>query len=239
MKRWLQKLVSLMMALVLMMSACPGALASSTKAVVSDSSAKFYKTASRSSDHLDIDEGETVTVKAVSGDWVKVKYKGVTGYMRKDDLKAKSSSSSSSSSSGRSGGTWKSQVKMLKWFEGGKSFLSKGSYGTLYDVKTGKTIRIKRMGGYNHADCEPATKGDASKLKSLGDSWDPRPGILKVGDKFTACSFNTKAHGDQTIDSNNYDGQFCLHMVGSKTHGGDAVRSDHQSAIKRAYSWAH
>lgn len=239
MKRRLQKLVSLLMVLVLMMSVCPAALASSSKAVVSDSSAKFYKTASTHSDHLRIDKGATVTVKGVSGDWVKVKYKGVTGYMRKDDLAAKSSSSHSSSSSSSSGSSWKSQVKMLKWFESGKSFLHEGSYGTLYDVKTGKKIKIKRMGGYNHADCEPATKSDASKLKSLGDSWDPRPGILKVGDKYTACSFNTKCHGDQTISDNNYDGQFCLHMIGSRTHGGDAVRSDHQSAIKRAYNWAH
>lgn len=235
MKRRLQKLVSLVMVLALMTGVCPAAWADSVKAVVRDSSARFYKSPSKSSDHVKIDRGVTVTVKGVSGDWVKVKVQDVTGYMRKSDLSAKSSSSSSSSS----GTSWKSQVKMLKWFESGKSFLHKDSYGTLLDVKTGTTIRIKRMGGYNHADCEPASKSDASKLKKLGNSWSARPGILKVGDKYTACSFNTKAHGDQTIDSNGYDGQFCLHMVGSKTHGGENVRSDHQSAIKKAYNWAH
>ena len=54
-----------------------------------------------------------------------------------------------------------------------------------------------------------------------------------------ACSFNTKIHGDQTITDNGYDGQFCLHMVGSKTHGEQEVRADHQSAIEKAYRWAH
>lgn len=235
MKRQVRRLTCLAMVLVLLAGLCPTAWASSKKAVVSDSSAKFYKSASSHSDHLRIEKGATVEVKDVSGDWAKVKYKGVTGYMRTEDLSAKGSSSSGKSK----GDSWKSQVKMLKWFEGGKSFLHEGSYGMLYDVKTGKQIKIKRMGGYNHADCEPATKSDAKKLKSLGSSWDPRPGILRVGDKFTACSFNTYEHGDQTIKNNGYNGQFCLHMIGSKTHGGDQVRSDHQSAIKRAYNWAH
>ena len=40
-------------------------------------------------------------------------------------------------------------------------------------------------------------------------------------------------------ENNNYDGQFCLHMVGSKTHGSDSVNSEHQSAIRKAYNWAH
>ena len=37
----------------------------------------------------------------------------------------------------------------------------------------------------------------------------------------------------------NHAEEICLHMVGSMTHGGENVRSDHQSAIKKAYNWAH
>ena len=41
-------------------------------------------------------------------------------------------------------------------------------------------------------------------------------------------------HGEQTITTNNFDGQFCLHFYGSKTHGTDKVDSDHQSCVAQA-----
>lgn len=138
----------------------------------------------------------------------------------------------------RSGG-WKSRVVAMKWYDGGSGVLRKGEYGGLYDVKTGMHLKIKRMGGSSHADVEPASKSDTAKLKKMGYSWDRRPGILYSDGKFVACSFATQPHGHQTISKNGYHGQFCLHMVGSKTHGSDHVDADHQAAIKKAYSWAH
>jgi len=54
-----------------------------------------------------------------------------------------------------------------------------------------------------------------------------------------AVSFVTQPHGSQTIRNNNFDGQFCIHMTGSKTHGGNKVDSAHQAAINKAYKWAH
>ena len=138
----------------------------------------------------------------------------------------------------RSGG-WKSRVVAMKWYDGGSSVLDKGDYGALYDIETGMKVKIKRMGGSSHADVEPATKSDTAKLKKMGYSWDRRPGILYSDGKFVACSFATQPHGHQTISKNGYHGQFCLHMVGSKTHGSDHVDADHQAAIKRAYKWAH
>ena len=52
-----------------------------------------------------------------------------------------------------------------------------------------------------------------------------------------ACGINTKPHGDQTIYNNNYEGQFCLHMLGSKTHGSDKVDSGHQRCIEEALNY--
>ena len=46
-------------------------------------------------------------------------------------------------------------------------------------------------------------------------------------------------HGDQTITDNGYDGQFCLHLYNSRTHGSDSINSEHQKAIYNAYYWAH
>ncbi len=134
---------------------------------------------------------------------------------------------------------WKSRVVAMKWYDGGSSVLRKGEYGALYDIETGMRLKIKRMGGSSHADVEPASKSDTAKLKKMGYSWDRRPGILYSDGKFVACSFATQPHGDQTLSKNGYHGQFCLHMVGSKTHGSDHVDADHQAAIKKAYSWAH
>ena len=63
--------------------------------------------------------------------------------------------------------------------------------------------------------------------------------ILKAGGKYVACSINTTPHGDQSITDNGYDGQFCLHMVGSTTHGTETTNESHQAAINKAYNWAH
>ena len=69
--------------------------------------------------------------------------------------------------------------------------------------------------------------------------WKSHAVILKAGGKYVACAINTMPHGDQTITNNGYNGQFCLHMVNSKTHGTEKVNESHQSAIRTAYNWAH
>lgn len=237
MKIYLRKLIGALLIMAMLASLCGGALASSKKAVVSDSSARFYKNADSDSPYIKVDKGETVKVYATNGKWCKVKYDGKTGYIKKSDLSAKSSSGSSSHSS--SGKSWKSKVVYMRWFNHGKDVLKKGHYGYIYDIKTGKKFKVWRQGGTNHADVEPATKKDARILKSLGSSWDARPVILKVGSTYVAASINTIAHGAQVRDHNGFNGQICLHLLGSKTHGGQEVRSDHQSAIREAYHWAH
>ncbi len=279
---------------------CCGATAFGTSVKVNSDSARLYKSASSSSDSVPLEKGQSLTLKDASGDWGKVSYRGVTGYVplkylnsdsrytayiSKDTHIYKSASSSSdkasisantkvyvvgvsgdylreqnasgsatgyvpadcvsrskgaSASSG--GGSWKSKVVKLDWFDGGKSVLDTGDYGYLYDIRTGTTLRVKRMGGHNHADLEPATAADTAKLKKIAGgsfSWDCVPVILRADGKYVACSINTMPHGDQTISSNGYDGQFCLHMVNSLTHETESVNKEHQAAIDKAYSWAH
>ena len=236
MLRRLQKLLCMVLVVLLVVSMASPALAKSVKAKVKTSSAKFYSRASTSSASVSIKKGTALTVTAVKSGWAKVKCGKVTGYMKTSALSSADKASSNSASGDKS---WKSKVVAIKWFDGGSHVLKKGHYGYIYDIKSGYTIKIYRMGGVNHADIEPATAADAQKLKKLGSSWDPRPVILSAGGKYVAASINTKAHGDQTITTNGYDGQICLHMVGSKTHGGDAVRADHQECILKAYKWAH
>lgn len=145
-------------------------------------------------------------------------------------------------SSSKTSTSWKDKVVVMDWFDGGSSVLDRGDYGYIYDCATGIQIKVKRMGGHNHADLEPATAEDTAKLLKIAGgefNWDSRAIILHSEGKYVACAINTMPHGDQTIHNNLYEGQFCLHMINSRTHGSDSVNSAHQNAIKKAYNWAH
>jgi len=54
-------------------------------------------------------------------------------------------------------------------------------------------------------------------------------------DSFSNAKF---PNGLKFHEHNNFYGMMCLHFVNSKTHGGNAVDSDHQNAIDFAYNWA-
>lgn len=109
------------------------------------------------------------------------------------------------------------------------------------DIKTGKVFTVKRWSGVNHADCEPATAKDTSIMKSIFGhwSWRRRPILVKYKGHVYAASMNGMPHGTQTIKNNNFEGHFCIHFTGSKTHGTKKVDSAHQSCVKTAlnYSW--
>ena len=302
----LRRILCVVMVLMLM----SGALAATKLKVNKDT--QFYRSASTSSESLPIDAGVKVELKSTSGDWAKVTYKGVTGYMRVKDLDATKRAAAYVNQDtylyaeaaltsakkavsvntkvyviGKDGAfarvqnesgsvtcyiesdhlsskkveakqpeakptaepaateapsDWKSKVVKMNWFDGGSSVLKRGDYGYIYDIDTGLIVHIKRMGGVNHADVEPATQTDTAKLKKIAGgsfSWDSQAVILYADGKFVACAINTLPHGDQTLTSNGYDGQFCLHMTGSRTHGSDSVNESHQKAINKAYNWAH
>ena len=216
---------------------------SSRTTVYTSKSTHVYKSASSSSDKVSVEPNTKLYVVGVSGDYLRVQNSSgsKTGYVPSSDVSRSKSSLVKKSVSGSSS-SWKSKVVKLNWYDGGSSVLDTGDYGYIYDIDSGVTVKIKRMGGHSHADCEPATAADTAKLKKIAGgsfSWDCIPVILHAGGKYVACSINTMPHGDQTISDNGYDGQFCLHMVGSKTHGSDSVNESHQSAINKAYNWAH
>ena len=193
-----------------------------------------YKRASTASTRRSVKINTKLYVIGASGSYYRVLNvkRTATGYVKKSCVSKHKTKAPS----------WKSKVVKLNWFKGGSGVLKKGSYGYIYDIDTGIKLRIKRMGGHNHADVEPATAADTAKLKKIAGgkfSWDSHAVILIAGGKYVACGINTMPHGDQTIKNNGYNGQFCLHMVGSLTHGTEKVNSAHQASIRRAYNWAH
>jgi len=196
---------------------------------------RVYQSPSTSSKSIAVSVNTVVYVVGKSGDFYRIKNSsGATGYIGAPCLSKTRVSTATSSS-------WKSRVVAMDWFDGGEKVLKRGQYGYIYDIKSGYVIRIKRMGGHNHADVEPATKADTAKIYAMtgGYSWASRPVILYANGKYVACAINTLPHGDQTITDNGYNGQFCLHMVNSLTHGSGKINENHQAAIKAAYYWAH
>ncbi len=157
-------------------------------------------------------------------------------------------------------------VEMIDWYTGDiQTLWAVGTTAIITDVYTGISFRARRWSGGNHADVEPLTSADTdSILKIYGvttaqaisdrqqelQSWRRRPAWVTINGRTVAGSLYLVPHnypdGD-TIPDNNFNGQFCVHFVNSKTHGNatnpatvDYDRElngyfGHQSAIKYAY----
>ena len=165
-----------------------------------------------------------------------------------------SSSSSTSSSSSSSSGTVKvsGTVYNLNWFKAKNNGifkaigLYKGYSATLKDLTSGKSLNVRIQSAGNHLDVEPKTAKDTATLCAIyGVSsssaitsktcYQRRPMLLTTSAGYKlVCSIYGVPHGDQVITDNNYDGQFCLHFLNSKTHSSNKVDSDHMAAISKA-----
>ncbi len=145
---------------------------------------------------------------------------------------------SSSAVSASAASSTKYVTERLDWFNGGASRIPRGAIFQVKDVRTGLVFKAKRQGGSNHLDAEPLTAADSAILLKINGgveySWRRRPMLVLYNGRVYACSIYSEPHGDDTISSNDYDGQFCLHFYGSKTHGTDRVDEDHQKCEAQA-----
>ena len=164
----------------------------------------------------------------------------VTGKVNSKTLsKLNSSDAKKATASDSSGGS--GSTERLNWFNGGSSKIPKGATFKVKDIKTGKVFTVKRWSGANHLDAEPASASDTKIMKSIYGhwSWRRRPVLVKYNGHVYAASMNGMPHGTQTIKNNNFDGHFCIHFYGSKTHGSKKVDSMHQNCVAEAmkHSW--
>ena len=137
--------------------------------------------------------------------------------------------------------SWRRQVERVEWFNGGSKIVKRGGYAYIYDIDTGVTLRIKRKGGTNHMDVEPASKKDTATLKKIAGgafSWKSHAVVLIKGGRYIAAAINTMPHGEYTIKDNDFPGQFCLHTTGARTHETDRVNPEHQKSIERVMRWS-
>ncbi|MEA1960316.1 MAG: peptidoglycan-binding protein [Bacillota bacterium] len=129
------------------------------------------------------------------------------------------------------------QTEMADWWTVVNVAFPRGSIATVTDVDTGITFKVKRLGGSNHADSEPLTADDATKMKKARGgawSWTRRAIVVNINGRVFAASQNGMPHGGQNIYNNNFDGHFCIHFLNSRTHGSNRVDEAHQAAVHKA-----
>lgn len=113
----------------------------------------------------------------------------------------------------------------------------KGEVAQVRDLETGKHFQAKRLYGYYHADVEPLTKEDTKIMKEIYGgkwSWQRRAVVVQLKNLYIAASINGMPHGSQSIYDNDFDGQFCIHFLGSRVHQTGRLDPDHHKMIKWA-----
>ena len=141
-------------------------------------------------------------------------------------------------------------AEKIDWYTGGINELwARGDNYKVYDVKTGIVWWAHRWAGGYHVDAEPLTAADTARLcKSYGvttaqeiadkNLWQRRPLLVTIGTRTFACSLYGVPHnypeGD-TISTNDFKGQLCIHFTNSRTHTGSSVDKYHTEAIQ--YAW--
>ncbi|MGL4730506.1 MAG: hypothetical protein ACRCW0_02850 [Clostridium sp.] len=160
----------------------------------------------------------------------------------------------------------KPKVENLDWFKEAQYIYPIGAVAEVEDVYTGKTFKVQRTFGTNHADVEALTKNDSEVIKNIwgGDfSWERRPVIVFVNGRRIAASMAAMPHAGndeypalsnapnlsggygtgQNLDvvkNNGMSGVCDLHFLNSMRHTdgsiSEGVDSQHQSCVTIAAS---
>lgn len=148
---------------------------------------------------------------------------------------------------------------MLDWFKNVQYIWDRGTNATITDVDTGKSFKVKRTFGTNHADVEPLTKKDTQIIKEIwkGFSWERRAVVVQVGGSVIAGSMTAVPHAGvdsalavkvvnnrsdhygrgenlDVIKENGANGVMDIHFLNSRTHSSNQVQSSHQDMVKKA-----
>ena len=150
----------------------------------------------------------------------------------------------------------------LDWYKEVQYLWKKGIKATVTDVNTGKTFRVKRTYGHNHADVEPLTKKDSKIIKEIwnGWSWERRAVTVEVDGKILAGSMTAMPHAGRdsspankvisnrsdnygrgsnldAVKNNGANGVIDIHFLNSRTHGSNRVLKNQQDMVKKANSY--
>jgi hypothetical protein len=108
---------------------------------------------------------------------------------------------------------------------------------TVTDLETGLSFQGQRRAGSSHADVQPLTKADSAAMKQIYGgtwSWDRRAVLIRYDGNVFAASMNGMPHGGDGIPRNGFSGHFCIHFLGSTTHGKRNLDLAHQIMVSKA-----
>lgn len=157
-------------------------------------------------------------------------------------------------------GTGKRAGIPINWYDIKPKFSAGKTVLTVEDFRTGVTFKVQvSYCATVHADIETLTPQDTETVRKLwgGFSWDRRPVLIHFNGEVYAASMNGLPHAGldaepegvtvsgrsggfgkgynfDDVKGNGIDGHFCLHFVGSRTHGGNKIDDKHQANIRIA-----
>ncbi|MBQ6796286.1 MAG: LysM peptidoglycan-binding domain-containing protein [Clostridia bacterium] len=145
----------------------------------------------------------------------------------------------------------------LDWWNAAQYVIPVGATFTVQDYYTGQTFKAKRTTGSGHADCEPLTASDTSKMNSIfgGQNWTSRPVIIIYNGRKIAASATSKLHAGNDgapggvwtswrsddygagynydwVKGNNAHGVFDIHFLNSIRHNDGKVNATHQKNVR-------
>jgi hypothetical protein len=125
---------------------------------------------------------------------------------------------------------------MATWEEGKQVIGMKGVF-TVVDLESGLQFRAQRRAGSTHADVQPLTLQDTAVMKRIYGgrwTWKRRAILVRKDGHVLAASMHGMPHGGDGIPGNGFRGHFCIHFLGSRTHGSGQVDLDHQVMVHKA-----
>ncbi|MBR5536233.1 MAG: LysM peptidoglycan-binding domain-containing protein [Clostridia bacterium] len=145
----------------------------------------------------------------------------------------------------------------LDWWEAAQYVIPVGATFTVQDFYTGQSFKAKRTTGSGHADCEPLTASDTSKMNTIfgGQNWTSRPVIIIYNGRKIAASATSKLHAGNDgaaggvwtswrsddygagynfdwVKGNNAHGVFDIHFLNSIRHNDGKVHQTHQKNVR-------
>ena len=107
------------------------------------------------------------------------------------------------------------RVQYANWYTTTKAVCKKYPYVTVYDIQTGISWQGHIFSLGAHADYEPLTATDTSKMEKVfgGETWNPRAvWVIFADGSIYIASTHTNPHGVQHRTDNNFAGHTCLHF---------------------------
>lgn len=126
--------------------------------------------------------------------------------------------------------------ELLPW-EQAKTVIPRKAKVKVIDLETGLSFNAQRRAGSSHADVQPLTKEDTEIMKQIYNgrwSWHRRAILVESNGRVLAASMHGMPHGGDGIPNNGFRGHFCIHFLGSETHGKGNVDLGHQLMVAKA-----